>query len=98
VGHGVAASRDPRALPRRLPEFVAIEWPTDIAQDPLRAVRDLVRVDLGFVKDGTHFDPDLADLSAAHALVATLLYPLVAFWLPIPIGGVAYLAFPRRYP
>jgi hypothetical protein len=98
VGHGVAASRDPRALPRPLPEFLAIEWPTGIAQDPLRAVRDLVRVDLGFVKDGTHLDPELADLSAAHVLVATLLYRPVAFWLPIPIGGVAYLAFRRRYP
>jgi len=37
-------------------------------------------------------------VSAAHALVATLLYRLVAFWLPIPVGGIAYVAFRRRYP
>jgi uncharacterized membrane protein YbhN (UPF0104 family) len=32
-----------------------------------------------------------------RALTATLLYRLVAYWLPIPAGGVAYLLFRRRY-
>jgi uncharacterized membrane protein YbhN (UPF0104 family) len=31
-------------------------------------------------------------------LFATLAYRLVSYWLPIPAGGVAYLAFRRRYP
>jgi uncharacterized protein (TIRG00374 family) len=53
---------------------------------------------LGFVEAGLVATLTLAGVSAAHALVATLLYRLVAFWLPIPVGGVAYLAFRRRYP
>ena len=32
-----------------------------------------------------------------QALAATLLYRLVAYWLPMPAGGVAYLLFRRRY-
>jgi uncharacterized membrane protein YbhN (UPF0104 family) len=27
----------------------------------------------------------------------SVLYRLVAYWLPIPAGGVAYLLFRRRY-
>jgi len=52
---------------------------------------------LGFVEAGLVATLTLAGVSPAHALVATLLYRLVAFWLPIPIGGVAYVAFRRRY-
>lgn len=52
---------------------------------------------LGFVEAGLVATLTLAGVSASHALVATLLYRLVAFWLPIPVGGVAYLAFRRRY-
>jgi len=32
-----------------------------------------------------------------EALAATLLYRLISYWLPIPVGGVAYLLFRRRY-
>jgi uncharacterized membrane protein YbhN (UPF0104 family) len=32
------------------------------------------------------------------AVVATLAYRLVSFWLPIPAGGAAYYLFGRRYP
>jgi uncharacterized membrane protein YbhN (UPF0104 family) len=32
-----------------------------------------------------------------ETLAATLLYRLVSYWLPIPVGGVAYLLFRRRY-
>jgi len=31
-------------------------------------------------------------------VLATLTYRLVSYWLPIPAGGVAYIAFRRRYP
>ena len=39
----------------------------------------------------------LAGVAPQDALVATLAYRLVSFWLPIPAGGVAYAAFRRRY-
>jgi uncharacterized protein (TIRG00374 family) len=53
---------------------------------------------LGFVEAGLVATLALAGVSPAHALVATLLYRLVAFWFPIPVGGAAYVAFRRRYP
>jgi hypothetical protein len=34
---------------------------------------------------------------AHDALTATLLYRLVAYWLPLPVGGVAYVLFRLRY-
>jgi uncharacterized membrane protein YbhN (UPF0104 family) len=40
----------------------------------------------------------LAGVGATDAAVATLAYRLVSFWLPIPFGGLAYVAFRRRYP
>lgn len=42
---------------------------------------------LGFVEAGLVARLILAGVSPSHALVATLVYRLVAFWLPIPIGG-----------
>ena len=39
----------------------------------------------------------LAGVSAEQAIVATLAYRLVSFWLPLPVGGIAYLLFRRRY-
>ena len=39
----------------------------------------------------------LAGVPGHEALAATLLYRLVSYWLPIPVGGVAYLLFRRRY-
>ncbi len=39
----------------------------------------------------------LAGIGAASAAVATLAYRLIAFWLPIPAGGTAYVVFQRRY-
>jgi uncharacterized protein (TIRG00374 family) len=53
---------------------------------------------LGFVEAGLVATLTLAGVSASHALIATLVYRLVAFWLPIPIGGCAYVLFRRRYP
>jgi uncharacterized protein (TIRG00374 family) len=52
---------------------------------------------LGFVEAGLVATLTLAGVSPSHALVATLVYRLVAFWLPIPLGGAAYALFRRRY-
>jgi uncharacterized protein (TIRG00374 family) len=53
---------------------------------------------LGFVEAGLAATLTLAGVRPSHAVVATLVYRLVAFWLPIPAGGVAYALFRRRYP
>jgi uncharacterized protein (TIRG00374 family) len=52
---------------------------------------------LGFVEVGLVGTLTLAGVPGPRALSATLLYRLVAYWLPIPAGGVAYLLFRRRY-
>ena len=52
---------------------------------------------LGFVEAGLTGMLALAGVSAQQALVGTLAYRLVAFWLPLPVGGIAYLLFRRRY-
>jgi hypothetical protein len=36
-------------------------------------------------------------MSGTDALAATLLYRLVSFWLPLPAGAIAYVAFRREY-
>ena len=52
---------------------------------------------LGFVEAGLTGMLALAGVGGQDALVATLAYRLVSFWLPLPAGGVAYLMFQRRY-
>ena len=52
---------------------------------------------LGFVEAGLVGTLTLAGVPAHAALAATLLYRLVSYWLPIPVGAVAYLLFRRRY-
>lgn len=52
---------------------------------------------LGFVEAGLTGMLVAAGLNGQDALVATLAYRLVSFWLPMPIGGIAYLLFRRRY-
>jgi uncharacterized protein (TIRG00374 family) len=52
---------------------------------------------LGFVEAGLTGTLALAGISAAAAVVATLAYRIVAFWLPIPAGGVAALLHRHRY-
>jgi uncharacterized membrane protein YbhN (UPF0104 family) len=52
---------------------------------------------LGFVEAGLTGMLTLAGASGEQAVVATLAYRLVQFWLPLPAGGVAYLLFRRRY-
>jgi uncharacterized protein (TIRG00374 family) len=52
---------------------------------------------LGFVEAGVIGTLTLAGISAHDAVTATLLYRLVAYWLPLPAGGIAYLLFRMRY-
>ena len=53
---------------------------------------------LGFVEAGLVATLTLAGVPSADPLAATLLYRIVAYWLPLPIaGGVAYLLFRHRY-
>jgi hypothetical protein len=52
---------------------------------------------LGFVEAGLVSTLVLAGVPAGAAGLATLYYRLIAFWLPIPAGGLAYLVFRFRY-
>jgi uncharacterized protein (TIRG00374 family) len=53
---------------------------------------------LGFVEAGLVGTLTLAGVPSQDAVAATLLYRIVAYWLPLPAGGIAYLLFRRRYP
>jgi uncharacterized protein (TIRG00374 family) len=52
---------------------------------------------LGFVEAGLTGTLALAGVSAGAAVVATLAYRLVSFWLPIPAGAIAAIIHKRRY-
>ncbi len=52
---------------------------------------------LGFVEAGLTGTLALAGVGAGAAVVATLAYRLVSFWLPIPAGGVAAIIHKRKY-
>jgi len=52
---------------------------------------------LGFVEAGLTATLTVAGVSAADALLATLAYRIVSFWLPIPAGLIAYLLYRRRF-
>jgi hypothetical protein len=53
---------------------------------------------LGFVEAGLAGTLALSGITTAEALLATLVFRLVSFWLPMPIGVVTWFAFRRRYP
>jgi uncharacterized protein (TIRG00374 family) len=53
---------------------------------------------LGLVEAGLTGTLALAGVSGGAAVVATLAYRLVSFWLPIPAGAAAFWLFRRRYP
>jgi uncharacterized protein (TIRG00374 family) len=53
---------------------------------------------LGFVEAGLTATLTAAGVPVGSALLATLAYRMIAFWLPIPTGGVAYWVFRRKYP
>jgi uncharacterized protein (TIRG00374 family) len=52
---------------------------------------------LGFVEAGLVGMLTIAGVPAGDALLATLAYRLFQFWLPIPVGFVAYVLFRRKY-
>jgi uncharacterized protein (TIRG00374 family) len=52
---------------------------------------------LGFVEAGLTATLALAGVDASDAVLATLQYRLVSFWLPLPAGAVAAWIFRRRY-
>ena len=52
---------------------------------------------LGFVEAGLTGTLVLAGVDAADAVVATLAYRLVSYWLPLPAGLAAYFLHRRRY-
>jgi uncharacterized protein (TIRG00374 family) len=52
---------------------------------------------LGFAEAGLTGLLAAAGVGAQQALVATLAYRLVSFWLALPAGGIAYLLFRHRY-
>ncbi len=39
----------------------------------------------------------LAGIGADQAVLATLIYRLASYWLPMPTGAVAYALFTHRY-
>jgi uncharacterized protein (TIRG00374 family) len=51
---------------------------------------------LGFVEAGLTGALTVAGVSAAHAVLATLLYRLFSYWLPLPAGAIASTLFTRR--
>ena len=53
---------------------------------------------LGFVEAGLVGTLTLAGLTAHQAVVATLAYRLVSYWLPIPAGGIASCSFVAAIP
>jgi uncharacterized membrane protein YbhN (UPF0104 family) len=52
---------------------------------------------LGFVEAGLTGMLTAAGVGAQQALVSTLAYRVASFWLPLPVGAVAYVLFRRRY-
>jgi uncharacterized protein (TIRG00374 family) len=52
---------------------------------------------LGFVEAGLTGTLALAGVGASQAVLATLAYRLVSFWLPIPAGGVTAVLHRRLY-
>jgi uncharacterized membrane protein YbhN (UPF0104 family) len=52
---------------------------------------------LGFVEAGLTGLLVLAGVSAGDAAAATLAYRLVSYWLPLPVGVVAWILARRRY-
>jgi hypothetical protein len=53
---------------------------------------------LGFVEAGLTGALVVAGISAGEAVLATLVFRLMSFWLPMPVGAAAAYLFRRRYP
>jgi uncharacterized membrane protein YbhN (UPF0104 family) len=87
----LCALRAVGAAPR--PSLVVLAY----AAAELLALIPLTPGGLGFVEAGLVGTLTLAGVPAHAALTATLLYRLVAYWLPLPVGGIAYVLFRLRY-
>lgn len=87
----LAALRAVGADPR--PSLVVLAY----AAARLLALIPLTPGGLGFVEAGLVGTLALAGVSGGDAVTATLLYRIVAFWLPLPAGALAYVVFRRRY-
>jgi uncharacterized protein (TIRG00374 family) len=53
---------------------------------------------LGFVEAGLTATLALAGVAASDAVLATLIFRLVSFWLPLPVGLAALFIYRRRHP
>jgi uncharacterized protein (TIRG00374 family) len=53
---------------------------------------------LGFVEAGLAATLALSGITTAEAVLATLVFRLVSFWLPIPLGLGSWWVFRRRHP
>jgi uncharacterized protein (TIRG00374 family) len=53
---------------------------------------------LGFVEAGLAGTLAIAGIGGGKAVLATLVFRLASFWLPMPVGAVAAVLFRRRYP
>lgn len=53
---------------------------------------------LGFVEAGLTGTLALAGVKPEEAVLATLVFRLVSFWLPMPVGAAAGVLYRRRYP
>ena len=53
---------------------------------------------LGFVEAGLTGTLALAGVGASDAVLATLMFRLVSFWLPLPVGLAAAFVFRHRHP
>jgi uncharacterized protein (TIRG00374 family) len=53
---------------------------------------------LGFVEAGLTATLALAGVAASDAVLATLIFRLVSFWLPLPVGLAAMFIYRRRHP
>jgi uncharacterized protein (TIRG00374 family) len=53
---------------------------------------------LGFVEAGMTATLAVAGITPEAAVLATLVFRLVSFWLPLPVGLAAAFAFRRRHP
>ena len=87
----LCALRAVGAAPR--PSLVVLSY----AAAELLALIPLTPGGLGFAEAGLVGTLTLAGVPAHHALTATLLYRLVAYWLPLPVGGITYVLFRLRY-
>lgn len=52
---------------------------------------------LGFVEAGLLGTLGLAGIGTDQAVLATLVYRLASYWMPMPIGAAAYVLHQRRY-